>query len=95
MCTVIAQKKIIDLQKRFVLLTIIFLHFQQPTVPSLPQEGSGIRVFSTVTAHIDFDLRGSDCATKLCRIQMMIIFYYLFQIYYKSLLEKDNATEIL
>lgn len=59
-------------QKRFALFTVIFLHLQQPSVASLPQEGGGVRVFDALTAHIQFNVWGADGATELCGEQVCL-----------------------
>ena len=53
-------------QKRFALFIVLLLHLQQPAVASLPQKGGGIRVFTTVTAHVQFNIWGADGAAEFC-----------------------------
>lgn len=53
-------------QKRFALLAVILLHLQQPAVASLPQEGGGVRVLSALSAHVQFNVWGTDGAAELC-----------------------------
>lgn len=56
----------IYLQKRFIFFIVIFLHLKQPAVSSLPEEGGSIRVFTTLSAHVEFNVLGTDSAAELC-----------------------------
>lgn len=53
-------------QKRLALFTVILVHLQQPAVAPLPQEGGGIWVFTALTAHVQFNVWGTDGAAELC-----------------------------
>lgn len=52
-------------QKRFTFFPIILLNLQQPTITPLPKKRRCIRVFTALSAHVQFNILGTDGATKL------------------------------
>lgn len=52
-------------QKRFTFFAIILLYLQQPTIPPLPEKRRCIRVFTALSAHVQFNILGTDGATQL------------------------------
>lgn len=52
-------------QKRFTFFPIILLYLQQPTITPLPKKRRCIWVFTALSAHVQFNILGTDGATKL------------------------------